>query len=34
MKESKRKFKELITSSFYGVAIGDALGVPVEFSSK
>lgn len=34
MKESKRKFKELITSSFYGVAIGDALGVPVEFSSR
>lgn len=34
MKESKQKFKELVTSSFYGVAIGDALGVPVEFSSR
>lgn len=32
--ENKKRIKNLIKSSFYGSAIGDALGVPVEFSSR
>lgn len=32
--ENKKEIKNLITCSFYGSAIGDALGVPVEFCSR
>ena len=32
--KSKKLIKELINNSFYGIAIGDALGVPVEFCSR
>lgn len=32
--DNKKRIKNLIKSSFYGSAIGDALGVPVEFCSR